>query len=78
MTFVKISAEHSILRWLPLNFETDEGTGYLKNTIGDMFYSSDFKNVKIQFQPIQSVKKSQSKVSRIDYILYVSNSSEQL
>jgi hypothetical protein len=65
MTFIRVESEHSVVRWLPLNFETDEGTGYLKFAAGDLHYSSKFKNMRVEFQPLQTVKKSKSTVSSV-------------
>ena len=56
VTFVRISSEHAVVRWLPLNFETDEGTGYLRFGTGDLRYNSQFKYVNVEYQPVQWVK----------------------
>ena len=74
MTFINIQSKHSIVRWLPINFETDEGTGYNKFTSGELYYSSKFKKMTVHFQPIQPRKATKSSVNKTIYILYVSNS----
>jgi hypothetical protein len=48
-TFLKISAERAIIRWLPLDFENERGMGYIKYSKGDMKYSSIFKYINIEF-----------------------------
>ncbi len=78
MTFVKISSEHAVVRWLPLNFETDEGVGYMRFSAGDMHYNSQFKYMNVQFQPLQWVKKTKSTVESIHYLLYISNDTDKL
>lgn len=78
ITFLTVESPHAIVRWLPLNFETDEGTGYLKFSAGDLMYSSKFKNMQIEFQPVQSSKRTKSSVDTVKYTLYVSNDSDLL
>jgi hypothetical protein len=42
-TFVKIHSTHSIVRWIPIDYEADRGLGYIKYSSGDLRYSSKFK-----------------------------------
>lgn len=77
-TFIRVTAEDALVRWLPINYETDEGTGYVKFAAGDLKYSSQFKTIRISFQPLQSVKKTKSSIEQIKYFLYVSNNPESL
>jgi len=37
-TFVQVKAERAIVSWIPISFETDKGTGYLKFETGDLKY----------------------------------------
>jgi len=75
MTFIHVDSKHSIVRWLPFNFLTDEGTGYNKFSSGDLFYGSRFKYIEVQFQPLQGIKNTKSSVSKTQYSLYVSDDS---
>lgn len=78
MTFIRIKSSHAVIRWLPLNFQTDEGTGYNKFSSGDLLYSSKFKNIKVEFQPLQALKNTKSQVNHVEYVLFASNDSEAL
>lgn len=77
-TFVQVKSEHSIVRWFPIDFETDQGTGYLKYETGDLKYTSHFKYLSIEFQPIQTLKPSKAKINDIEYVLFFSNSLEEI
>jgi len=77
-TFVQINSEYSIVRWFPIDIESDQGTGYLKYKTGDLKYSSHFKFLNIEFQPLQALKKSKSKVKEIEYFLYFSNMTDKI
>lgn len=78
VAFIKISSEHSVVRWLPINYESEEGLGYLRFSAGDLRYSSVFKKIRVEFQPLQWVKKTKSSVEKVEYKLYISNSSESI
>ena len=58
--YLKIKADLAFLRWMPVNFEHDIGTGYTKFAVGDMKYTSNFKMITVSFQPLQFVKNSKS------------------
>lgn len=77
-TFVKIQSTHSIVRWIPIDYEADRGLGYLKYASGDLRYSSKFKEVVVEYQPLQQSKPTKSKVKDVKYSLYVSNVTESI
>jgi hypothetical protein len=41
-------------------------------------YSSKFKEISVEYQPLQQSKKTSSKVRDVEYKLYISNSSESI
>lgn len=47
VTFVKVESEHSIVRWLPIDYDNDRGLGYLKFSTGDLKYTSRFKEISL-------------------------------
>jgi hypothetical protein len=46
-TFVKIRSPHSIVRWIPIDYEAERGLGYIKFGSGDLRYSSKFKEISV-------------------------------
>lgn len=77
-TFIRVSSDNALVRWLPINYETDEGTGYVKFAAGDLKYSSQFKSIRISFQPLQSIKSTKSQIEKVKYFLYISNNADSL
>jgi len=52
--------------------------GYLRYGIGDMKYTSGFKYINIEFQPLQMLKTYKNKANKLlsaHYMLFVSNES---
>ena len=78
VTFINVTSEHALIRWLPINFENDQGLGYLRFSAGDIRYSSKFKKIIIEYQPLKMLKKTKSKVKEATYTLYVTNDSQKL
>lgn len=46
-TYVTIKSSFSTVRWLPIDLESDEGTGYMKFSKGDLKYTSKFKYIAV-------------------------------
>lgn len=67
-----------MVRWLPIDTSVDEGTGYLKFKSGDFRYTSKFKNIYVEYQPIQTVKENKVKMKIVEYTLLISNDSDKL
>lgn len=74
-TFVKVNSAHSIVRWLPIDFDNQRGLGYMKYQSGDLKYSSKFKEISVQYQPLKELKATNGKIKEVEYYLYISNSS---
>lgn len=64
-TFVKIKSDHSIVRWIPVDYEAGLGLGYIQYAAGNLRYSAQFKTIYIEFQPIQQKKDFPSHVEGI-------------
>ena len=47
--------------------------GYIKFSSGDLRYSSKFKEIALEYQPLQQSKPTKAKVKEIKYMLYISN-----
>jgi hypothetical protein len=77
-TYVSIKSAFSTVRWLPIDLESDEGTGYMKFAKGDLKYTSKFKYVTVEFQGLQNVKPTKSVIREIDYSILIANDSSQL
>lgn len=50
----------------------------MKFSIGDLRYTSKFKYVSVEFQPLQNIRQTKSKIIEIEYTLLISNDSKQL
>lgn len=55
-TFVTIKSPHSIVKWLPIDYENERGLGYIRYSSGDLKYSSKFKEISIEYQALQKNK----------------------
>lgn len=77
-TFVKIKSEHAIVKWLPIDYEFERGVGYMKFESGDLRYSSKFKEIAVEYQPLQLSKQLKATVKEVEYLLYISNSSTSI
>lgn len=77
-TFVKIKSSHAIVKWLPIDYEFERGVGYMKFESGDLRYSSKFKEIAVEYQPLQLSKQLKAKVKEVEYLLYISNSSQSI
>jgi hypothetical protein len=63
---------------MPIDYETERGVGYIKFSSGDVRYSSKFKEVAVEYQPLQQSKPTKAKVKEIKYTLYISNQTESI
>jgi hypothetical protein len=77
-TFIQVDSPYSILSWIPIDYETDQGTGYMAYAKGDIKYESNFRSITILFQSLQKVKESTSKIQAIEYTLYLADDADKL
>lgn len=77
-TFVKVKSAHAIVKWLPIDYEFERGVGYMKFESGDLRYSSKFKEIAVEYQPLQLSKQLKATVKQVEYLLYISNSSSSI
>lgn len=77
-TFIQVDSPYSILSWIPIDYETDRGTGYMSYAKGDLKYESDFKSITILFQSLQKIKESKSQIKAIEYTLYLADDPQKL
>lgn len=59
---------------MPLSEENERGIGYFKYKIGDLGYSSNFNNINFNIGGVYKDKKTATKVKKVKYTLFVSNS----
>ena len=76
--FVKVRSSHAIVKWLPIDYEFERGLGYMKFDSGDLKYSSKFKEIAVEYQPLQLTKQLKGTVKDVEYLLYISNSSQSI
>lgn len=73
-----VNSKFSVVRWLPIDTSVEEGTGYLKFKSGDLRYTSKFKHIYVEYQPIQTVKENKVMMKIVEYTLLISNNSDKL
>ena len=76
--YIRVRTGVGFFRWMPVDFENDIGTGYSKFGVGDMKYNSNFKMVEVAFQSLQFLKNSKANPVEVEYVLLISNSSDEL
>lgn len=50
----------------------------MKFESGDLRYSSKFKEIAVEYQPLQLGKQLKASVKQVEYLLYISNSSSSI
>lgn len=71
-TFLKIETTDALIKWIPIDFEKETGIGYFIYEVGDLKYTSRFKNIDIVFDSLKKLKNSKIKINSLSYSLYIS------
>ena len=77
---MRITSSLSLIRWMPINQQKEQGLGYYLYKAGTIKYDSVFRELKFKVEPLSAAKKSKSsklktktKIVDIVYNLYVSS-----
>lgn len=63
---------------MPIDYEAERGLGYIKFSSGDLRYSSKFKELSVEYQPLKQLKQTKATIKEISYRLYVSNNTDEI